>query len=50
METAGFRYVDSLREGRMPDLMARVMAIRAARAKLRQESPRISPAIDYNRM
>jgi hypothetical protein len=47
---AGIRYVDSLREAAMPDLMARVMAIRAARAKPRQESPGISPAINYNRM
>jgi uncharacterized protein YecT (DUF1311 family) len=50
MVTAGIRYVDSLREAAMPDLMARVMAIRAARAKLRQESPGISPANNYNRM
>jgi enamine deaminase RidA (YjgF/YER057c/UK114 family) len=40
----------ALREATMPDLLARVMAIRAARAKLPQEGPKTKPAIDYNRM
>lgn len=33
-----------------PKVLARVMAIRAARAKLRKENPETKPAIDYNRM
>jgi len=40
----------ALEQEMMPQLLARVMAIRAARAKLRQQSPGISPAIDYGRM
>jgi uncharacterized protein YecT (DUF1311 family) len=33
-----------------PKVLAHVMAVRAARAKLRQESPKAGSAIDYNRM
>jgi hypothetical protein len=40
--------LQAIDEASMPDLVARVMANRAARPKLRKEAP--SPAIDYNRM
>jgi uncharacterized protein YecT (DUF1311 family) len=40
----------SIETATTPRLLARVMAIRAARAKLRQENPQTTPAIDYNHM
>jgi uncharacterized protein YecT (DUF1311 family) len=46
MRAAGLAYPDSVEEATMPQLLARVMAVRAARAKLRQQSP----GIDYGRM
>jgi hypothetical protein len=39
-----------LRSSAMPDLLARVMAIRAARGKLQKQNPTPSPAVDYGRM
>jgi hypothetical protein len=33
-----------------PRVLAQVMAVRAARARLRQEAPKPSPTIDYNHM
>jgi hypothetical protein len=50
MIATGIRYPASIEEATMPKLLARVMAIRAARAKLRQENPQAKPAIDYGRM
>jgi uncharacterized protein YecT (DUF1311 family) len=40
----------SIENSSRPSLLARVMAIRAARAKLRKDNPVAKPAIDYNRM
>ncbi len=33
-----------------PRVLAQVMAVRAARDKLRKQNPETKPAIDYNRM
>jgi uncharacterized protein YecT (DUF1311 family) len=41
---------ESLKQATMPQLLARVMVIRAARSKLRKKSPETKPAIDYDRM
>ena len=41
---------EALEQATMPQLLARVMAVRAARAKLRKDSPERKPAIDYDRM
>jgi uncharacterized protein YecT (DUF1311 family) len=40
----------SIENSSRPSLLARVMAVRAARAKLRKENPEAKPAIDYGRM
>jgi len=45
-----FRDPTVLRDVTVPSLLARVMAVRAARAKLRQEAPKTNPAIDYSHM
>jgi uncharacterized protein YecT (DUF1311 family) len=52
MRAAGINVTDpaAVEQAWMPDLLARVMAIRAARAKLRKGNPETKPAIDYNRM
>jgi uncharacterized protein YecT (DUF1311 family) len=50
MLATGIAIPDAVEQATMPHLLARVMAVRAARAKLRQQSPGISPAIDYDRM
>jgi uncharacterized protein YecT (DUF1311 family) len=44
------RFHEIIAETMVPKVLARVMAIRAARAKLPQEGPKTKPAIDYNRM
>jgi hypothetical protein len=49
MRAAGITYPDAVEEATKPQLLARVMATRAARAKLRQQSPGIRSAIDYHR-
>jgi len=46
----GIAYPDAVEQATMPHLLARVMAVRAARAKFGSKSPGISPAIDYGRM
>ncbi len=48
--TTLFDMMRSYESGEIPRLMARVMAVRAAHAKLRKESPETKPAIDYGRM
>ena len=52
MRAAGINLANpgAVEQATMPQLLARVMAVRAARAKVRQQGPGISPAIDYNRM
>jgi uncharacterized protein YecT (DUF1311 family) len=50
MLAAGIHDPASVEDAWIPHLIARVMAIRAARAKLQQEVPKASPAINRNRM
>jgi uncharacterized protein YecT (DUF1311 family) len=50
MRAVGIQFPAAVEEASMPDLIARVMMVRAARAKLRQQRPGASPAIDYGRM
>jgi hypothetical protein len=49
--TIGQDFFEKLKaEAMVPKVLARVMADRAVRAKLRKEAPSPIPAIDYNRM
>jgi hypothetical protein len=48
LKAAGGDAYTRLKDSDKPDLMARVMAVRAARAKLLRGTP--APAVDYNRM
>jgi hypothetical protein len=51
MRAAGIHFPDIVEQTAMPNLLARVMAIRAARAKPPQQSPAGQrPPIDYHRM
>jgi uncharacterized protein YecT (DUF1311 family) len=50
MLASGIQYPASVEGATMPHLLARVMAFRAVRAKLRHETPKPSPAINYNHM
>jgi len=50
MIAIGVANPQALEEATMPGLLARVMTIRAAREKLREQHPETKPAIDYGRM